>query len=274
MPLACLPWYDFAEIQPLNDRLWTLIAASLRERGLPSVPASLDRRTDYRAQWREPGLLLGQACGYDVLIANEHSLQIVGVPHYAMKGCEAGKYRSFIIVRDDSNHGSLEDLEGARCVINSPRSHSGMNVLQALIAPLAKSGRFFGSVAVSGAHEYSLAMIEDGRADVASIDCITYGLLEKHRPSSLRRIRVIQKTALHAAPPFVTGHDTPAQVVDILREAIRRAISQLSSSDRMAIGLNDISSADSSDYHTMYEYLELAQRVGYRELSELNMPSA
>src|SRR5690349_5825637 len=92
-------------------------------------------------------------------------------------GCAKDMYRSFVVVHADSSARELVDLRGARCVINTPSSHSGMNILQSMIAPLHENGRFFSSVIVSGAHETSLSLILNQAADVAAVDCVTYALL-------------------------------------------------------------------------------------------------
>lgn len=267
MPIACLPWYDLAEVRSSHDRLWSHVASQLRQHGLLDIPDTLDRRTDYESQWQEPGLLLGQACGYDVYCSNDYSLQIVGVPVYGWFGCEGAGYRSFVIVRDDSRFESLSDLQGAHCVINSPRSHSGMNVLQALVAPLARAERFFASVQISGAHERSLAMVAEGTAEIAAIDCITYGLLQHHRPDALAATRVIHETAVIAAPPYVTGADTDASLLPVLRAAIDKAITALHPRDRGALGLKGVAAAKLADYQAIGEFRHRAQVAGYRELS-------
>lgn len=135
MPIACLPWYDLPEIRLSTDTLWHQIALLLCERGPAEVPTSLAHRADYESQWQNPRLLLGQACGYDVYCANKHELQIVGVPRYSHKGCIDTRYRSFVVVREQSRYRCLSDLRQSRCVINSPQSHSGINVLPGTFLP-------------------------------------------------------------------------------------------------------------------------------------------
>lgn len=266
MPLACLAWYDLAETRDATDRLWRGIAQALAASGVHQIPDKLDRRADYASQWQTRELLLGQACGYDVYCANEHKLQVVGVPRYVMPGCEGKRYRSFVIVRDDASYTSIEDLRGARCVINSPRSHSGMNVLQALVAPLAVGGRFFGSVQVSGAHERSLELIRLGHADVAAIDCITYGLLMRHRPQALTPTRIVQHTDALTAPPYVTSTSTSADMIAILFGAIASGIAELTGADRSDLGLDGVESVTLDDYQGIGELADRAHEERYTEL--------
>jgi ABC-type phosphate/phosphonate transport system substrate-binding protein len=142
-----------------------------------------------------------------------------------------------------------------------------MNVLQALVAPLAREGRFFSSVQVSGAHERSLAMVTEGSADIAAIDCITYALLQRHRPAALAGTRVIHETAALTAPPYVTGTDTDPELLPVLRTAIDEAIAALDPGDRKALGLKGVEAAELADFQAIEELRQRAQNAGYSELA-------
>jgi len=224
MWLSCLPWYDLPELHGATDTLWRRIAAQLREAGIEHVPDGLNRSLHYEDQWNSGKLLLGQACGYDVALAFADRLRVIAAPEFALEGCEGATYRSFVVVREDTAAEKIADLRNLRCVINTPTSHSGMNVLRALVAPLAEDGLFFSNVEVSGAHERSLELLRSGQADVAAIDCITYGLLQRVRPKALHGIRIVHRTHTVAAPPFVTSVHVNDETVAILRDAIEAAL--------------------------------------------------
>jgi len=217
--LASLPWYDLPEIAPATDAFWKRIA-----RGLEGAPARLDRRMDLHLQWRSPRLLLSQSCGYDAILAHRKFLRVVATPRYSAPGCGGTRYRSFLVVRSGSTARGLGDLRGARCAINTHTSHSGMNALRARVAPLSRGGRFFGAVIASGTHEESVALVARGEADLASIDCVTHALLERHRPETLEGTRILGETAPAPAPPFVTSRATPPKVLRLLRVALMEAI--------------------------------------------------
>lgn len=265
--LASLPWYDLAEIRPALDELWSAIARSLRAQGIAPLPERLDRDPDYEAQWNGD-LLLGQACGYDAVLAHAERLRVVATPHFAFPGCEGPHYCSFVVVRAECPAQSIEDLRGLRCVINTPTSHSGMNVLRSLVAPLHVEGRFFGSVGVSGAHEHSVRMLREDTADVAAIDCVTYGLLQRHRPHELAALRVIHETTRVPAPPFVTSASTPAPVVEALATALEHVVRD--HPDRAvldALGLVGISRLDTAAYRPIAELADAARAADYVELN-------
>jgi ABC-type phosphate/phosphonate transport system substrate-binding protein len=222
--LASLPWYDLEEIRPATDALWLELKRQFRRAGLTNVPERLNRDVAYERQWTSTEFLFGQACGYDLRMAYADHLQAVATPCYDVAGCEGSNYRSFVVVRGDSNFETIEDLRGTRCVINTPTSHSGMNVLRALVAPLHCNGRFFSAVSMSGSHESSLRMIQRGNVDVAAIDCVTHALLTKYRSSELAGTRVIHVTEPVPAPPYVTAFNAAPETIAAMRDAVLCAL--------------------------------------------------
>ena len=74
-------------------------------------------------------------------------------PHYGAPDCEGCHYSSVVVVTEDSEASDVLKMRGAVCVINGTESHSGMNALRALVAPVSHNGRFFSKVKVSGAHK-------------------------------------------------------------------------------------------------------------------------
>lgn len=216
---ASLPWYDLTEIRSSTDALWSRLAQNLRKRGLKYIPGALNRELPYEVQWRSGQLLFSQSCGYDVLVPANH-LRILATPVYTPTACRGGYYSSMIVVRADSRFECLEDLRGSRCVINTPTSHSGMNVLRTLFTPMSRNGRFFESVWRTGSHEASLTMIAHRHADVAAIDCITYALLQRHRSRALREVRVLCCSPRFPAPPYVVGSQVSECEVHQIREAL------------------------------------------------------
>lgn len=264
---ACLPWYDLTELRPATDALWQRVSAELRAAGVPGVPDGLNRRLHYEDQWDSGELLLGQACGYDVAIAYAHQLQLVATPCYALDGCEGPTYRSFVVVRADDPATTIEQLRGRRCLINTPTSHSGSNVLRSLVAPLSENGRFFAGVTVSGAHETSLQLLRAGDADVAAIDCVTYGLLRRLRPGALHGTRVIHHTVHVPAPPYVTSASTPPATVAALRHALRAAAADPAIAGPLLMA--GIEQLELDDYAAIIELERQADAHGYLELRPL-----
>lgn len=264
---ASLPWYDLREIQWATDALWRELARHFRQAGVSNVPRRLNRHIAYERQWTSSGFLFGQACGYDVRIAYADQLQIVGTPCFEAPGCEASSYSSYVVVREDSPYHLVEDLRGSRCVINTPTSHSGMNVLRAMVAPLHCDGRFFSTVTMSGSHERSLRMIQQGKVDVAAIDCVTYALLARHRPSEIVATRIIHQTKHVPAPPYVTASSTPPGLLTSMREAVFRTLDQPSiASAKRELLLADVAVLSPDAYQSIESLESIAHHHNYHEI--------
>src|SRR5271170_5674240 len=62
--IAALPMYDYPELAKAHDALWTAVADRLTSAGLREVPRHLTRGVSHLDIWRDPRLLLSQACEY------------------------------------------------------------------------------------------------------------------------------------------------------------------------------------------------------------------
>ena len=222
MAIASLPMYDLA---PAATRdWWRGLARHLAAAGVADVPAALTNPDVTDAHWRSPDLLFSQTCGYPLTHALAGVLRLIATPRYDTPGCDGADYCSFVVVAADSQARDMDDLLGARCAINSRDSQSGCNALRALIAPLAGDAPFFAAAITSGEHRNSVAMVRDGRADVAAIDCVVHGLLARHHPAALKGTRILCRTAAAPAPPFVTALGRGPDTVQRLRDGLAAAL--------------------------------------------------
>ena len=220
---ASLPMYDLPEIRASTDGLWAAIAEELRDSGLGSVPDALERPADHHDAWRSNGLLLSQSCGYPVATALRGTLQVVATPHYATSGCDGHRYSSAVVVRASSRVKTLNALRGRVCAFNSRDSQSGYNALRSLIAPIADRTSFFADAIETGAHAASIDAVRGRRADVCAVDCVTWALLDRHRPSALSGLEVLCYSERVPGLPLVTAADFSDAVVAQIRGALARA---------------------------------------------------
>ena len=267
MALASLPMYDLPEVRPALAALWAGIASDLRRQGVADVPPALDHDQSAEVVWWSPELLLSQCCGADLVGAWAGRLVPLATPRYRAPGCSGARYASLVVVRESAAARALGDLRGQVAAINHPDSHSGSNALRALVAPLARRGRFFGGVEVSGSHAASLAMVADGAADVAAIDCVSHALLARHRPAALAGTRVLCRSAAAPAPPFVTRAGAGEALVERLRATLRRACAAPPlAAARDALLLDGVAILPSSAYRRIPAFARLAARHGYAAL--------
>jgi ABC-type phosphate/phosphonate transport system substrate-binding protein len=268
MSAASLPMYDLPEIRPAQAALWAGLARHLAREGVTDVPAALAYDRPIAALWSRPDLLLSQCCGYDLVHAFAGALRPLATPCYGAPGCAGPSYSSIVVVAEDSQARGLDDLRGGVCAINSRHSHSGMNALRALIAPLSRDRRFFRAVRESGAHSASIKMVARGEADVAAIDCVVHALLARHRPAALAGTRALARTPGAAAPPFVTRAGAGDEAVERLRAALARTFDDpLLAAARDDLLLAGIAILPISAYVRIKAFERYAARHGYPALA-------
>ncbi len=267
MGVASLPMYDLPEVSAALDALWAGIARHLCREGMDEAPEALVHGAPLRDLWADPELLLSQCCGFDLVKSYTRTLRPVATPRYAAPGCDGCRYSSVVIVAADSKAAGLEDLRGGVCAVNGPESHSGMNALRALIAPLSRGGRFFSEVWETGTHSDSVAMIVSGKADGAAIDCVTYALLARHRPRVVADTRILCWTEKAPGIPYVTRTGVGTQTVERLRGALFSAFDDPDlAAARDELFLAGLEVLPHDDYYELVELERRAIRQGYPKL--------
>ena len=218
--VASLPMYDFPEIRWATDALWQGIARHLRRHGVDGIPSRLVHDVPLKDLWSDRRLIFSQCCGYDIVHRYRDRLQILATPTYTATGCDRGQYASAVVVPQASSYDDVLDMAGKVAVINGPESHSGTSALFGLVGPLARDGRFFSEIIISGGHAQSLRILQRGEADVAAIDCATLALLTRYRPVAVEGLRRLGLTYSAPAPPYVTNADVAADVMETMKTAL------------------------------------------------------
>ena len=199
---ASFPWYDPASVRWANDAIW-------RATGLGGA---LDRATPVEEQWRADDLVVSQACGLDLFLADA-PIEPVLAPVFDLD-CENGCYYSYLV-------GSRAGV----AAVNALSSRSGFTALLTLCEPSA--------MLVTGSHVASLTAIREGRADMACIDAVTWRILERDQPEATRDVAVLERTCSAPAPPYVVrkggegravAHRIAAAMQDVTLKAAREAL--------------------------------------------------
>jgi ABC-type phosphate/phosphonate transport system substrate-binding protein len=268
MTVASLMMYDQPDqARSANDALWIAIRDRLRAKGM-SVPDALDRSEDYHSYWLRPDLALAQTCGYPYVSELKGKVRLVATPVFSYPGGKGAKRASFIIVREDNPAQSLADLHGKRAAINDWLSNSGMNLLRTAVAPLAYGKPFFSDVIVTGGHLGSIAAVRDDRADVATIDSITWGLHARHAPEKISGVRILAETPTGPGLPYITRYDASDAEVTALRDAISGALGDPSVKDAVEVlGITGIEVLDDGDYAELERFRDEALRLGYPKVA-------
>lgn len=265
---ATLSMYDMeGPVRRANDLFWTALSQNLRERGL-AVPERLDRESHYHAVWSEPDLIFSQTCGYPYVMELRGKVRLVATPIYEFPGGQGSERASFVIAHESHPGRTLADFRGARAAINDWMSNSGMNLFRASIAPLAGEKPFFGSIRVSGGHVASIDAVRDGLADIASVDTVTWGLLEKHAPKRLEGVRIVAETPRGPGLPFITRGTTSDAELAAIRSALADVIADPANADILAtLGLTGVAMLSDSDYQRLDDLRREAEEQGYPALA-------
>jgi ABC-type phosphate/phosphonate transport system substrate-binding protein len=260
--------YALPGLEAANNALWRAVATRLTASGIPGVPPELLRAVPVDALWRHPRLLLAQSCGYPLVTSLRDAVKIVATPRYRAPGCQGSSYRSAILVAATNAAATLAELRGTRCAANDPASNSGMNLLRAMIAPLAGGRRFFRTVLWSGSHRESLAMIARDEADIAAIDCVTFEHLRTLEPALVATVRAIGWSDASPGLPLVTAAGTEDRTLAALRAALADIVADRTVAPALEALLIDGFDPLSPDaYQRVIELERSAAALGYPELA-------
>ena len=264
MNAASMPMYDILEVRKALNDLWCGLSHSMRREGLVNAPDKLLHGVDVNVLWDDPMLFFSQCCGYDLVNRYAGKLQPLATPRFGAEGCEGTKYASVVVVAEDVPATDVLHMSDAVCAVNGTESHSGMNALRALIAPASRDGRFFSIVRVSGSHAASLEMLRNREAHVASIDCVTYALLESYRPEALAGTRMLGWTDRAPAVPYVTRSDADDDTVARMRCALHDLFDDPDfRTTRQALYLKSLDVLPAQVYEEIAGLQTAAARAGY-----------
>ena len=254
---VALPMYDLPEVAGDLDALWTVLRRVAADGIGRALPERLDRPADLHRSWQAPDLVLSQTCGYPLvgaLTAGDDAVHVVGAfTHLDARSdgggpAPAGHYRSVLVAGPGLAGRAGDAWTGTRAAVNGWWSLSGWI---SLLAATGQRAPWPGEVVVTGAHRASLAALRTGRADVASIDAVTFGLIEQHAPAELDGLRVCGRGPLVPALPLVTA---AAELVEPWRRAIAAALaSDESASARRRLRITGFAPLDRRDYDVVAE---------------------
>ena len=246
---ASFPMYDWPEIRTATDAWWSALARAFRAEGMEDVPDRLLHDAQVTDLWGAPDLLLSQTCGYPLTHAWSGKLQVVATPHYTADGCHGADYCSFILVRRSAGIAGLEELRGCRAAFNGEDSQSGYSAFRAVIAPLARDGRFFGPTVCSGAHLRSMELVAAEDADVCAVDAVVWALARRHRPHLADDLTAIASSPPAPGLPYVTSPAASAGQVAKLKAGLRRAFADPALAEiRAELLLGGMSELSAGDY--------------------------
>lgn len=217
---ASLPMYGLPEVLPDVAALWAAIQRRLERLGVPDLPDALAWPADLHRSWEDPALVLSQTCGYPLVGALSATVDVIGT--FAITGvAPEGYYRSRIVVAPEAaGRFEARAWDELTAAVNGTWSLSGWI---SLLHATSSTPGWPGPHVLTGAHVASLAALQDGSADIASIDAVTFALLHDHRPEAIDGLLVVGEGPLVPGLPLVTAAGSTA-TVPTLRQAIIEAL--------------------------------------------------
>lgn len=229
--IASLPMYDMPHTAAANDTFWQAI-----RRELGRGPDALERHQDPHDTWADQELLLSQTCGLPFRSGLHEKVKLVGTPDYGLEGCPPGYYNSYIVVRADDPRNNILQYSGSRLARNDIRSQSGWAAISEHVHRASPGFRFKSHIVETGSHAASVAAVENGQADIASIDAVTWAILCASGQNA-RQLRVLEHTRPTPGLPYITGGKNDA---DALFTAITRALLTLNLEDRNRLHIKNV----------------------------------
>ena len=264
---ASLPMYDWPEVRGATDLWWSILAQSLTSQGFAGVPQGLRHDAPLHELWSDPDLLISQTCGYPLTHAWSDRLQPVATPCYAVEGCSGADYSSFVLVRRGDGVNGVEDLRGARAVVNGDDSQSGYSALRAVVAPHAPDGSFFSAVMRSGAHLKSMEMVVECAADVCAVDAVAWALARDHRSTLAGELRVVAMSPAAPGLPYVTSPGRPREEVERIRAALDASLDHPEFPQvRQQLYVTGFERRSLQDYRRIIDMEQASIRAGYPEV--------
>ncbi len=211
-------------------------------------------------------LLIGQTCGFPLVTRYKKILKPVCAAHFDVDGCSGAQYASVIVVAADSDINSLLHSRGRTAVINNHDSNSGMNVFRAkLTGQREAQGSFFSNTLVSGSHKQSLLAVADRKADIASIDCVSFAYLESIVPDVISKVKILEYSEQTMGLPFVVPRFreevlTSSMVVDMLNSGLE----SLDCQHRDCLRIKEFSEVSINNYVPIADLNSLAIAAGHK----------
>lgn len=230
--IANLMMYQRPQLAGAHERYWHLIRKYLHEAGIDS-PEHLAQDAEEFFVWKNPDLVLSQTCGMPYRLWLHELVELVGTPDFGLDGCPPGYYRSAFVVRADDSRQNLTDFEDAVFAYNQSFSQSGY------AAPywhLQKRGFWFENRLHTEQHLNSAQAVAEGRADIASLDAMSWRLMDQH-DAFARKLRVLDWTEPTPGLPLITAKGNDAGAIF---NAVKSAIGALEPTDRDLLGLRGI----------------------------------
>ncbi|MEO5973624.1 MAG: PhnD/SsuA/transferrin family substrate-binding protein [Ilumatobacteraceae bacterium] len=255
--------YDFVEVKASTSTLLESISRELRGLGEDVVADSPEssEHSELMSYWLSGQMYMSQSCGLPYVEELSTVVDVLGTFRWNDISDDFGNYRTHIVVRGEHGATTASELRGARPVISTTQSLSGWCSLGCALAEVSRDPDFVQPYLIGHHHAGSLQLLQDGIADVASIDPATYQLFRRFRPSLVHGLRIIGSGPPMPATPIIASKTRTAPMSD-LRSVLHRVVGDNLLRDEMSeIGIVGFVNRDASDYEMIRDLVAIAEVV-------------
>ena len=173
-------------------------------------------------------------------------------------------YYSYIIVPDDSDTNSLEDLRRKKFAFTDPMSNTGKlspTYMLALINETPDS--FFSGYIFTHSHDASIEAVAKRLVDGAAVDSLIWDYANSKNPEYAEKTKIIVKSQPYGIPPVVVHPDTNPEIKIELQNILLTIHNDPKGADiLMNIGIDKFILINESAYDSVYEMREFAEAQG------------
>ena len=113
-------------------------------------------------------------------------------------------YQAYVIVNEESNINSIDELQGKSFAFTDPLSNTGYDyIINILKERKSNPEKFFSKTIFTYAHDYSIQAVKRKIVDGATVDGLVYEYLKHFKPKKVEGIKIINKSRDFGIPPFV-----------------------------------------------------------------------
>ncbi len=173
---------------------------------------------------------ISHICGLPLVSHYKKKLIPLFTPHFDLDGLEGPNYFSYFMVSQSSQINSVDETKGLVASVNSHDSHSGANVFRSEIEfrrELGLFNNFYKKIVITGSHKNSIQSIIDHETDIACVDAMSFFYLSRANPKIANQLKIIGRSMISPAPPFVTHKDHPLCSSSCLIEVLNTALNLL-----------------------------------------------
>lgn len=244
--------YPFAPLVEHYEQLWSLVREVV-----PALPADLEWPPDLHPVWRDPAMVLHQTCGWPLVteladLVDAGHVRAVGTFVHTVPEALGPTYRSVLVARSGLDVAEPAELAGLHAAVNSLASLSGwVSLVHAVHGPGA---RWQGPITLTGAHVESLRALHDGRAEVASIDAVSFAHVRRWMPDLVDGLVVVGNGPRVPCLPLIVGPALRGVSLDDVRRAFAAAVADpRAAALRDALLIERFEPLDAADYDGLHD---------------------